>query len=164
MQRIIIIAILFMLASCVTQKRCNEKFPPQVITIQKDSIHYVQITKDSISYYSDSSYIRAYLECDKEGRVFMKELQEYKSGKNLNIPHLSVKNNVMTSTCIVDSMIVYHIIKSRLSTKETIKEKTVTINVLTPFQKFRCNAFWIESALLLFILFLIFKKILYGKK
>lgn len=44
-----LLVILFsaiIMSGCITQKRCNSKFPPQTITIVKDSI----ITKDSIVY------------------------------------------------------------------------------------------------------------------
>jgi len=163
---VVIIAILLTFTSCVTRRRCNEKFPPQISFAREDSIQYVQITKDSISYYTDSSYVRALLECDTHGQVIMKELQEYKSGKNLDIPNVIIRDNVITATCIVDSMAVYNLIKSKFSSnvKNTKENYVVTTNELTPFQKFRCNVFWPESLILLFILFLFIKNLIYGNK
>jgi hypothetical protein len=38
MKYFILILLALTLVGCVTQKRCNEKFPPQTITITKDSI------------------------------------------------------------------------------------------------------------------------------
>jgi hypothetical protein len=46
MKTLIPIVILLSLASCVTQKRCYQKFPPQVVTIRHDSI----VIKDSLVY------------------------------------------------------------------------------------------------------------------
>jgi len=44
---LVILAVVALFAtSCVTQKKCNNKFPPQTITITKDSI----VTKDSVVY------------------------------------------------------------------------------------------------------------------
>lgn len=48
----IAVVILLVLSGCVTQKRCNLKFPPQVTTIVKDSIVYKETTvyKDTTIY------------------------------------------------------------------------------------------------------------------
>jgi hypothetical protein len=35
---IIFVAFVLLASGCVTQKRCNTKFPPQIITVTKDSI------------------------------------------------------------------------------------------------------------------------------
>ena len=162
---LVIILLLCFLTSCVTQERCNEKFPPQTVIQKEDSIRTIETTRDSISYYTDSSYVKAYLACDEHGRVIMQELLAYKSGKTLNIPLVTVKDNVLTAICDVDSMAVYNLIKSKVSTgiKNTVTQKIVTVNILTPFQKFRCTAFWWESLILLIILFIFIKNIFYGK-
>lgn len=167
MQRIIVIlAIVLTLASCATQKRCNEKFPPQVIVLQKDSIQYIDVVRDSISYYSDSSYVTALLECDEHGQVIMKELLDYKSGNHIAPPHVIMKDNVITAACNVDSMEVYHRMQKQISTsiKEIKKESIKYTNILTPFQKFKCKAFWWESAVLLTILLTIIITLFYGKR
>ena len=43
---LVFLVVLVSFASCVTQKRCLSKFPPQVVTVRHDSI----IIKDSIVY------------------------------------------------------------------------------------------------------------------
>lgn len=54
--RTVIIITLFLLASCVTQKKCLEKFPPRTdtiitvrdTTIYKDTIIYIQVEGDTV--------------------------------------------------------------------------------------------------------------------
>jgi hypothetical protein len=53
MKYLLILLLAFTLIGCVTQKRCNEKFPPQTITITKDSI----INKEKI-VIKDTTIIR----------------------------------------------------------------------------------------------------------
>lgn len=47
MKILIPILIILTFASCVSQKRCNSKFPPQTVTIIKDSIRFETIYKDT---------------------------------------------------------------------------------------------------------------------
>lgn len=169
MQRFIItiLFVVLLTQSCVTKKRCSAKFPPaQSIYITTDSVKIIEITKDSISYFTDSSYVVALLECNEQGKVILKELQDYKSGSKLDVPKIIIKENVITANCVVDSIEVYNRIKTKQVTVVSNKQKetTKTVNVLTPFQKFRCNAFWYMSAILLVILLVIIKKSIYGNK
>jgi hypothetical protein len=46
MKTLIPLLIVLAISSCVTQKKCNQKFPPNVVTFYKDSI----VIKDSLIY------------------------------------------------------------------------------------------------------------------
>ena len=43
---LLLVVVALFATSCVTQKKCNTKFPPQIVTITKDSI----VTRDSVVY------------------------------------------------------------------------------------------------------------------
>ena len=149
---------LILVTGCCTQQRCNQKFPP-VQTVNDSSAVTTDESvqeKDSISHLpADSSWLKAFLECNEHGQVIMKELQGYKDGKNVEVPQVSIANNVMTVKCNVDSVAVYNRISKRFKSKidykdrEVLKEKRV--NYLTPFQTAEIKGFYIASALLLIL-------------
>jgi len=110
--------------------------------------------KDSISYLpADSSWLKALLECNAQGQVVLKELQEYKSGKSANVPQVKVKNNVITATCNVDSIAVFNHyskhFKNKVEYRDKEVEKIVRVNYLTGFQKAEIKGFYITLVLLL---------------
>ncbi|MFA7361999.1 MAG: hypothetical protein WC139_13285 [Candidatus Kapaibacterium sp.] len=75
--KLIIIAIAIFFSSCVTQRKCQIKFPPQVTTIIKDSIReviklrdttiYVKLPADTVTI-SDTIYV-------KDGVTVFKEIK-----------------------------------------------------------------------------------------
>ncbi len=156
------------LSGCVTQSRCDRKFPPVTSSQAKDTSGVVSTEviqdKDSASFIpADSSWIKMYLECSASGEVLIKELNSYKGGKNMGIPEVSVKNNVLTAKCKVDSLEVYNRISSHYKAKVEYRDrtrtetKTVRINYLTPFQRLRANLFWVLVPLCLILSFLLLK-------
>lgn len=60
MRRLLIILTLICSVSCVTQRRCYEKFPPQDTTITwHDTVYFVSLETDtvhSVSYITDTVY------------------------------------------------------------------------------------------------------------
>jgi len=69
---ILIILSVLLLASCVTQEKCNIKFPPEIII--KDSVHTETVIKykDTTIYVpGDTIRITDTIECDELGRVNM---------------------------------------------------------------------------------------------
>lgn len=54
MARLIIIALLFIMAGCCTKEKCYRKYPPQVITETKDSI----VFKEKIEYKDTTIYVK----------------------------------------------------------------------------------------------------------
>ena len=56
MNRILYLTVILLLSSCVTQKRCLQKFPPEVVVLRTDTLIY----RDTIIYIpieGDTSYV-----------------------------------------------------------------------------------------------------------
>lgn len=102
---ILLILILIVSYSCVTQKRCNQKFPPEVIT--KDSIVYRTntIIKDSIIYIKvpiEIGTIEGNVNCDSLGAQMKKVTIDNKRLK-MTIEVINGKL-IAVSTCKEDSL------------------------------------------------------------
>jgi len=164
---IIILVSLILVTGCCTQKRCNDMYPPSVQSVNDSSSVTTDESvqeKDSITYLpADSSWLKALLECNEYGQVVFRELQEYKNGKNVEVPVVSVEDNVLTVKCRVDSLAVFNHFSKSVKNKieyrdrEVLKEKRV--NYLTPFQKAEIKGFYIASIILLVLGSLIVYKI-----
>lgn len=50
MKNLLIIFLLIFVSSCATQKRCYQKFPPQTVTVTKDSIRTEIVYRDTTIY------------------------------------------------------------------------------------------------------------------
>lgn len=143
-----------LLTSCVTQKRCNEKFPPSVRndsnTFQSHTEHY----HDSVVYVKgDSVVINAGIKCDSLFRAQMAE-QTVKSGHITAT--ISVKNGVAKVKCKDDSLIALNVklkeVIKTLSTRGYHYEKPPPVEIYKTywFDKV-CRS--IVSVLILFGLF-----------
>jgi len=77
---------------------------------------------------ADSAMIRAYFECDKQGKLYLSEIIQLRAGKHVK-PRIVIKDSLIEVECIVDSIGIYVLMKDRYETKETtkteIKEKTL---------------------------------------
>lgn len=131
---IICISIVFLAFSC------SPRITPAV-TEQKDSIvnSYEKIRDSVIKIPRDSSFIRALLEFDSSRKIYIKELLSYKQGENLNIPEISIDNNVLSVKATTDYKELYLQLHDkyteltlRSKTKETI---TVEVNKLYWYQE-----------------------------
>ncbi|MEI6062054.1 MAG: hypothetical protein WCR72_15235 [Bacteroidota bacterium] len=159
------VLILLLLSGCCTQQRCDRKFPTvqAVNDSTSSSTNETVQDKDSVSWLpADSSWLKALLECNKQGQVVMKELTEYKSGKYAQVPQVTIKDNMITAKCRVDSLAVFNHYSNRIKTEVQYRDRKVTdtkyINQLTPFQIWQIRCFWIESVIILLsIVFLILK-------
>jgi hypothetical protein len=100
----IVIILLPFLQSCVTLKRCNERYPP----IIKDSVstQYVETVHDSVIYLKDEASLQALLECDSLGNVRMRQIQSFVAGQFVK-PSIIIKDNYITAKCTIDSAGVY---------------------------------------------------------
>lgn len=152
----IFLVSLILVTGCCTQKRCNDMYPPVQSVNDSSSVTTDESVqeKDSLSHLpADSSMLKALLECNEFGQVVFKELQEYKNGKNVEVPVVKLKDNVLTVKCRVDSLAVYTHFSKHVKNKvefrdrEVLKEKRV--NYLTPFQKAEIKGFYISLVLLL---------------
>ena len=133
----LILLLVVSLTGCISEQRCQKRYPPAERTetfIQHDTVTCV---KDSlIPLPADSGLIRALLEC-QDGKVVIRQIEEIKPGKKV-VPFIDLKNNVLTTGARIDSSSVY------ISWKEThIRESKVQLKVIekpvykvTGFQNF----------------------------
>ena len=120
----LIILLVVSFTGCISEQRCNKRYPPAEITesfVQHDTITTV---KDSlIPLAADSGLIRALLEC-REGKVFIRQIEDIKPGKKV-VPVIALKDNILTAGAKVDSSSVY------IAWKEThIRESKIQLKVI----------------------------------
>ena len=154
-----IFAFVLLLSGCATEKRCADKYPP--VTYSSDST-----TKDNNSYERDSSFItkmagdsswiKLYIECNEHGQALIRQVESYKAGQKVGVPDVSIKGNILTAKCEVDSLEVYNRIKKTFKSEITYRDRKVKetkyINQLTANQRRQITGFWITSSLLIIIL------------
>ena len=133
----LILLLVVSLTGCISEQRCQKRYPPAEKTetfIQHDTVTSV---KDSlIPLPADSGLIRALLEC-REGKVVIRQIEEIRPGKKI-IPFIDLKNNVLTTGAKIDSSSIY------FAWKEThIRESKIQLKVIekpvykvTGFQNF----------------------------
>ncbi len=120
----LILLLIVSLTGCISEQRCQKRYPPAERTemfIQHDTVTSV---KDSlIPVPADSGLIRALLEC-REGKVVIRQIEEIKPGKKV-VPFIDLKNNVLTTGARIDSNSIY------FSWKEThIRESKIQVKVI----------------------------------
>ncbi len=102
----LILLLVVSMTGCISEQRCQKRYPPAERTetlIQHDTVTCV---KDSlIPLLADSGLIRALLEC-REGKVVIRQIEEIKPGKRV-VPFIDVKNNVLTTGARIDSSSIY---------------------------------------------------------
>ena len=129
-----LIILLFMFAIFTA---CRTLKPPQIIE-RTTSIHdTVEKVRDTmIKIPADSAWLKALLECDKNGQIHIKQLTDYIAGIKMKPPEIQIKDNIITIKAKVDSTAVYAALKDRyVTSKETAyKEKKVEVNFLTGWQ------------------------------
>lgn len=121
---------------------CSRKVvAPAIVekTIIKDSI--VEIVRDSlITIPADSSWLKAYLECDSIGNVHIRQLLEYKAGEKMKPPTITIKENILTALSSADSLNIYLTLKDRYqyTVTDNIKyeKEIIEVNRLTKMQGF----------------------------
>ena len=121
---LLILLLVVSMTGCISEQRCQKRYPPAERTetfIQHDTVTSV---KDSlIPLPPDSGLIRALLEC-REGKVVIRQIEEIKPGKRV-VPFIDLKNNVLTTGARIDSSSIY------FSWKEThIRETKVQVKVI----------------------------------
>jgi hypothetical protein len=149
----LILLLVVSLTGCISEQRCQKRFPPAERTetfIQHDTVTSV---KDSlIPLPADSGLIRALLEC-REGKVVIRQIEEIRPGKKI-VPFIDLKNNVLTAGAKIDSNSIY------FAWKEThIRESKVQVKVIekpvykvTGFQNFLIwsgKIFWVILLLII---------------
>jgi len=120
-----------LLVSCRTVK------PPGLIEITTKVHDTIEKVRDTtIIIPADSSWLKALLECDANGKISIKKLTDYWAGKSLKPPTIEMQDNYILVKAKVDSVAVYAALKDRYYTsKETqYKEKTVEVNFVSGWQ------------------------------
>ena len=162
---LIFVVLVFLFSSCATQKKCNKKFPAQVvwqkdsiiekeIIILRDTTIYVNLPKDTVKL-TETIYV-------KNGVVNMAE-------KIVEVGIVSasakiVNNNLRVLGWLNDSG-VFVTLKDAITERDkykeiiskTVKQKTIEVNKLTQWQIFQM---WLGRILAVIILgFLVIKAI-----
>jgi len=122
--------------------------------VTTDTVKIWDVIRDtSIVVQSDSSLIRAFIECDSLGQARLREITELRSGKHVAPPHLSINQNILTAMVAVDSFSIYMQLRDRYMEQKTatIETKYVEVNKLTWWQ-----TLWIRVAKALLGIILIF--------
>jgi hypothetical protein len=122
--KIILGFLLLLIASCATQKRCFEKFPPQVITkdsiILKDTTIYV---KQRIFIPGDSVLISDTIPCPD-----VEYHKEAKSTLGKTTAKVDISKGRLTVDCKVDSLNkIIDSLKVQLQTKEAYHKEVQVV-------------------------------------
>ena len=129
MKALNIVGLLFIVvltASCITAKRCARFYPPQITKTDSVKVTVSETLHDTIiEVASDSSWLKAWIECDSSGKATIKELLGYRAGKRAQLPGISLHNNILTADCRCDSVAIHAILKDREKVIEHKSEVTV---------------------------------------
>ena len=149
----LIMLLVASLTGCISEQRCQKRYPPAERTetfVQHDTITCV---KDSlIPMPADSGLIRALLEC-QDGKVIVRQIEEILPGKKV-VPFIDLKNNVLTTGARIDSSSIY------FAWKEThIRESSFQLKVIekpvykvSGFQNFLIWSGGVAWSILLFLI------------
>ena len=158
---IIILSMIFF-QGCISEKRCNRRYPPQVTKTDSVYVKFTETVRDTvIKVAADSSQIQMMINCDSLNQAYLSRIISYESGSNAMIPEVIIKDRILTVKCRVDSMAVYAKLKDRFTEmKETHDQVTVKIekvNELTWWQQTQLILFKVLAAVI--IVFLLYKNI-----
>ena len=109
---IILLAVVALLGSCVTKKKCESKFPCDRSSDSVWITHYRETLEDTTIYLTDSSWAKLYFECSEDGELLMKRMEEYK-GKYLSKPVIIYKDKIVTIECKLDSAAILIFYKNK---------------------------------------------------
>jgi len=126
---LLISASLIITVGCVTQKKCNERYPVRVV----DSVVYVERWHDTTIYINDSAGITAVLDCDTAGIVRIKAIKDHYTGQFIK-PQIMIRDNILKTKCVIDSgAVASRWLERNISFVRVIVQRE---NYLTSFQSF----------------------------
>lgn len=99
---LLLILVTLSVSSCVTSKKCNRKFPPEIII--KESIHTNTVVeyRDTIIYTpGDTVYFTDSINCDPAGRVNMAPRTVTSNNASVTV---SIRNNELNVVAQCDSL------------------------------------------------------------
>jgi hypothetical protein len=128
------------LVSCLTQKRCNERFPPATSVIHDSSI-FIQKHDSIIHDAGDSTYLRLYLACIS-GKPVIQESTSASQAEHGQVHeqaqvNFKLSGSVLSVNCKCDSQAIYlqwynRTVKVHNSITKVVN---VTTNILSFWQK-----------------------------
>src|SRR5215831_9699124 len=127
MKKIIVAGVLLLsLASCITQKRCLQKFPPQIVTkdsvVVKDTTLYVTL-RDTIP--GDSVLLHDSIPCPD-----VQYHKEVKSPSGRTTAKVDIDKGRLTVDCKVDSLNrVIDSLQVKLKTTEAYHSEVKTVQI-----------------------------------
>lgn len=147
-----IVALWATCVSCVSQRKCYERFPP----VTSSTVQTVtrEIVRDNTLFLpADSAWLKALLACDSLGNVYLQRLEGYQAGERLPPPQLHLSNNLLTASATADSAAVFlrwkelHVLRDSVRV-EVLPPVHITTNVLSSWQSFQLWAGRIALGLL----------------
>lgn len=154
---VLVVLVIILSSSCISAKRCSRKFPSSEHRNDSASIIVRERIHDTaIMIPADSSWLEMLMECNEKGEILLKQLLDSKQGARAFLPVVSVKDNVLTVDCKVDSAYIYALFKSRDTTisRLTSIQNTVRIpvNHLTWWQRTQIILFRILATIVFIII------------
>ncbi len=154
---ILLLLVLLTSYSCKTRK---------VETITETKIEYREVVRDTTVFVpADKATIKALLECDSLGNVYMKQIQTLQ-GKTSANANIIIKDNYITAECNCDSLSIYFTMKDRFfsSDKNTVETEIQYVEKeLSAWQSllqcFGMIFFGISIAFVIFCIFWILRKL-----
>jgi len=109
MKKIIVFCILCaFLASCMSEKQYRNKYPctgTVTFKVHRDTTYVPSVIETKIP--PDSAWLQALIQCDSNGKAYIKEILKLKTGKN-TVPFVHIgSGNVLVAGAKVDSFAVY---------------------------------------------------------
>lgn len=149
MEKYIAILLLLLFSSCITRKKCYERYPPQIITKDSVVVKDTTIFKDTtITLKGDSVTVYAEIPCP--------EIKKVKTtGKKGNTTvTLTIDKGVVTAKCETDSLnIVIKNLQTKIKTLESYKRE---VTVVQP-PVVNKVPLWLCLVVILLVIIIIFK-------
>jgi hypothetical protein len=119
----------------------------ELSSVSSDSVRIERVTEyrdTTIQVPADSSWLQALIECDSNGRAYLREIEGYHTGERSKMPGVRIQDNVLKVDCKCDSTLIY-LKFSKIydhTTQTDVRKETVTVEVnrLTWWQKVRLQA------------------------
>ena len=113
--------------SCINARRCAKYYPPQITKTDTLTVTTTEHVRDTIfKIEADSSWIKALIECDSNGKATIRELLDYRNGNRSQLPRLNLVNNILTADCKCDSNKIHALLKDREKITDHRTSETIT--------------------------------------
>jgi len=149
---ILLVSLLLIASSCITKKRCSERFPCTESTVTNTNTSVIETLRDTVFYTkADTGMVIAMLKCDSLGNVYVSRIIALEGALDSQVPTIDISDNILKVVMPVDSTAIYAKLKDRY--KSTTKLEAITtikeINILSGWQWFQI---WLGRVLSLLFL------------